>query len=120
MGFFRNAKQSFGSIGRLDQNFLVLVMKTEDRTRLLLKQITVHRTWTHHDDLVLKGFPLRQPGFILLFGLGNLVVERDQTKITALPCNQVITEIKAQADPDDDDQVLAENISLFDESLHVS
>lgn len=57
--------------------------------------------------------------FLVLFlGRGNLVVQGNKTQITALARDQVVTEIKRQADPDHDDQVLPEQVFLFDESLH--
>ena len=94
-------------------------MKTKDFAGLFFQQIAIHRTGAHHDDLLLQRFTLLRRQFILLFGGVDLAVERDKTQIGTLSGNQMVAEIEGQADPDHGDQVLAKNISLFDESLHI-
>ncbi len=46
------------------------------------------------------------------------MIERDKTQITTLSSNKVITEIEGQTDPDHGNQVLTNDIALFNESLH--
>jgi len=87
---------------------------------LLLQKVAVDRAGTHHDNPLLERAALCRRNLILLFGIRNLIVERDKPKITPLPRNQMIPKIQRQTHPDHGDQVLAENISLFDESLHPS
>lgn len=93
-------------------------MEAEDRSRLLFEQIAVHGTGAHHNHLLLHAGALRGGGFQLLFRLGNLVIERNKPQIAALPRDQMVTEIEGQTDADHDDQVLANNVFLLDESLH--
>ena len=120
LGILRDAKEKNRLVHVLDNNFLVLVMKTENAARLLFKQITVHGARSHHHNLLLEGLALGELFLVLLFGRGDLVIERDETQITTLSGDQVIAEIKRQADPDKHDQVLAEQVILLDESLHPS
>lgn len=64
LGFMQ---ESYGSVRRLDQDFLIFVMKTKDRTSLLFEQVAIHRTGTHHHDLLLHTRPLRRGNLELLF-----------------------------------------------------
>ena len=93
-------------------------MEAEHFAGLLFQQIAVHRTWAHHDDFLLESLTFLGRQHILLFRCVDLAVERNKTQITALSRDQVVAEIEGQKDPDHGDQVLAEHIALFDESLH--
>ncbi len=95
-------------------------MEAEHLARLLLEQVTVDRIRAHHDDLLLQRRALGGGQRILLFRRLDLAVERDEAQVTPFPRDQVITEVEGQTDPDHGDQVLAENVTLFDESLHLS
>ena len=95
-------------------------MKSENAPRLLFQQIAVYRPRTHHYDLVFERGTLGGSRLELLFGCRNLVIERNKTQVTALSRDQVIAKIEGQGDTDHDDQVLAEQVFLFDESLHPS
>ena len=95
-------------------------MKAENLAGLLFQKVAVDRTGTHHHDLAFQGGTFCGGGLELLFRGRNLVVERDKAQIAALSGDQVITEIEGQADTDHNDQVLAEQVFLFDESLHPS
>lgn len=111
-------KEKNALIGFLDNNFLVRIVKSEDAARLLFQKVAVDRSRTHHNDLLFQSLAPVAFGSVLGFCRFDLVVERDQAQIAALSGDQVIAEIKGQADPDHDDQVLAEQVFLFDESLH--
>ena len=95
-------------------------MKSENAARLLFEEVAIDRTRTHHDDFMLERFTLGGCGLELLFRGRNLVVERDEAQVAALACDQVVAEVEGQRDPDNDNQVLAEQVFLFDESLHPS
>lgn len=118
VGDFVSLKQKNSLVGVLDNNFLVRVMESENAARLLFQKVAIDRTRAHHNDLAFQRRAVGRRGFELLFGGRNLVVERDKTQIAALARDQVVTEVEGQRDPDNDNQVLAEQVFLFDESLH--
>lgn len=95
-------------------------MESQHFAGLLFQKIAVDGTGTHHHHFLLQPIALIRYFFKLVLAGFNLVVERYKAQITTLARDQMITKIKRQTDSDHGDQVLAKNISLFDESLHTS
>ena len=83
-----------------------------------LEQIFANGTGAHRMDFLLEHNAVCFDGFVIFLEHDDRAIERQKPNETTFTLNGVIREIKAQAKPDEDDNIFADQGTMLEQFVH--